>query len=89
MRNRCPKCDHGEVLHIPNPRDSDFDAMALGGASIGFFTSEAIGTLQAYVCLKCGYTEFYVGDVGGLIDEVEKIAGARVLRAEERSTPYR
>jgi hypothetical protein len=42
--------------------------------------------LQAYVCMRCGYTKFYVTAIGAL--DRSKVPGARVLRADE-GTPYR
>jgi predicted nucleic-acid-binding Zn-ribbon protein len=85
-RHRCPKCDHGEVLYVPAPRDADFDRMAIGGRRSAWDGGEN-GGLEAYVCRRCGYTELYVGDVGAI--DVTRIEGARVLRAELPDTPYR
>jgi hypothetical protein len=45
--HRCPKCQHGEVLHVPEPRDSDFDRLALGGSK-NLWGSTANAGLEAY-----------------------------------------
>jgi hypothetical protein len=29
--HRCPKCKHEKVLHVPEPKDTDYDRMAIGG----------------------------------------------------------
>jgi predicted nucleic-acid-binding Zn-ribbon protein len=81
-KHRCPKCDHGEVLHVPEPRDTNLDRMAIG-ADQGWYSITPIGQLEAYVCMKCGYTELYVRDVGAI--DLKKLPDARVLRAEARS----
>jgi predicted nucleic-acid-binding Zn-ribbon protein len=83
--HRCPKCHHGEVLHIPEPKDTDHDRLALGGPR-NVWTTTPNGQLEAYICCKCGYTELYA-DLGAI--DVSKIAGARLLRAQVPDTPYR
>ena len=88
MRNhyRCPKCDHGEVLYVPEPRDQDYDRMALGGMR-SVWSGNVNAALEAYVCLKCGYTELYVQRPREI--NLDKIDDARVLKAEDGTGPYR
>jgi hypothetical protein len=74
------------VLHIPVPRDSDLNRMAIGGR-LSIWSGETNGGLEAYVCMRCGYTELYVADVAAI--DVSKIEGARMLRAVKPSSPYR
>ena len=74
MRNtqRCPKCDHGEVIHLPDPTDADGERVTL----LGTF---GVGGIEAYVCPVCGFTELYVCAPRAI--DVSKIAGARLLGA--------
>ncbi len=85
-RHRCPKCDHREVLHIPEPRDSNTDRMAIGG-QLSVWTRATNGALEAYVCMRCGFTELYVRDVRAL--DLSKLDHARVLKADDAGEPYR
>lgn len=41
---------------------------------------EEVGTLQAYVCRGCGYTELYTAQASAL--PVDKIPGARLLQGK-------
>ena len=84
-RHRCPKCDHHEVLHVPEPRDSNQDRLAVGG--VRRIWGNTVGELEAYICLKCGYVELYVRDIGAI--DAANLEGARVLTAEAPSDPYR
>jgi len=84
--HRCPKCDHHEILHVPEPRDTDFDRMALGGTR-SVWTGGVNGGIEAFVCLGCGYTELYVVDPRGI--DATKLTGARVLSAPRSDEPYR
>jgi predicted nucleic-acid-binding Zn-ribbon protein len=90
MRNthRCPKCDHGEVLYVPEVRDSNYDRMALAGrySLYSKWSASEQGGLEAYMCRECGYTEFYVREPASL--DVTRLKGARILSATPR-TPYR
>ncbi len=84
--HRCPKCQHHEILYVPEPRDTDFDRIALGGLR-SVWTGGANGGLEAYVCLGCGYTELYVVDPRGI--DSNKLTGARILTAARSDEPYR
>jgi len=84
---RCPKCENAEILHVPEPRDTDFDRMALGGVR-SIWSGGVNGGLEAFVCLGCGYTELYVVDPRAI--DVTKMTGARVLTGPKRDDdPYR
>ena len=74
--HRCPKCRHGEVLHVPNPRDTNHDSMALGHLSIWGGVN---GAIELYMCMGCGFSELYFQEPQRV--EVAKLEGARVLRA--------
>ncbi len=76
---RCPKCEHGEVLHVPKVMDSDFNQHALGVRMTLLMKREMVGALQAYVCLGCGFVEWYVDDAAAI--EIKRLEGATVLRA--------
>lgn len=64
----CPKCRHNHILRIAAVPDQDGDhgtknfQIAVTFAGKGWFggdrTSTA-GTLYAYVCRRCGFTELY------------------------------
>lgn len=81
---RCPKCHHPEILHVPEPRNSDHDYPALGVRE--GFLKDVIGVMEAYACLGCGFVEWHVQDVATL--DVKKLKGASVLRATPEP-PYR
>jgi predicted nucleic-acid-binding Zn-ribbon protein len=79
----CPKCAHREVLHVPNIADRDdrdeVRPLALHVKHLDWKDIE-VGTLEAYVCRGCGYTEMYT--VGAAALPADKIPGARLLRAK-------
>ncbi len=83
--HRCPKCQHAEILYVPEPRDSDLDRPALG-SRVGAFSTAVTGQMEAYACLGCGFVEWYVKDVARL--DVSQLKGASVLRAATPA-PYR
>ena len=86
--HRCPKCDHGEVLYIPELRDSNYDRMAVAGRYSVYskWSPAEQGGIEAYMCRACGYTELYVREPDKL--DASLIKGAKVLSAGPRS-PYR
>ena len=86
-RHRCTKCDHDRILHVPDPRDTDQDRMAIGGIR-SLWSNSANGALEAFTCMKCGYTELYVKSPGE-IDMTKLSDGARVLGPADRGDPYR
>ena len=81
--HRCPKCQHDRILYIAQIADrygehADSDAsvpMKVAhytkqlGTILGFAatTSARSGELEAGVCARCGYTEFYVKQPGDII----------------------
>jgi predicted nucleic-acid-binding Zn-ribbon protein len=82
--HRCPKCDHDEVLYVPELTNTDHDRMTVSGG--GGFT-RSLGDFEAYLCRKCGYSELYVNDAGAL-DVAQLPNGSTVLKALPR-TGYR
>jgi hypothetical protein len=52
--HQCPKCQHHEILKGPAPYE-----MALGGLRSAW-TGGVDGPLEAYLCLHCGFMEFYL-----------------------------
>jgi hypothetical protein len=63
--------------------------MALDSSS-GDFPGEFNGEFECYVCVECGYTEFYVKHPWAL--KPDALPGATRLKAglkAGRSTPYR
>lgn len=83
--HRCPKCDHHEVLYVPEVRDSDHDRLAMAGRT-SLWTSEEQGGFEAYMCRACGYTELYVREPQKLDETL--IKGAKILSSGPRN-PYR
>jgi len=81
----CPKCGHGEVLFIPQVADRDdrdqVRPLALHVMHYDWKDVE-MGTLQAYVCRGCGYTELYTQNAAAL--PVDKIPGAKLLKAKKK-----
>jgi predicted nucleic-acid-binding Zn-ribbon protein len=79
----CPKCAHREVLHVPHVADRDdrdvVRPLALHVQHLDWKDIE-VGTLEAYVCRGCGYTEMYTA--GATTLPVDKIPGAKLLRAK-------
>jgi ribosomal protein S27AE len=81
---RCPKCEHLEILFVPHIADRD-DRDGVRPLSLHVkhhdWKDEEIGKIQAYVCRACGYTELYTAHADAL--PVDKIPGAKLLRAKE------
>ena len=79
----CPKCGHGEILHVPHIADRDDSdsvrPLMLYVKNLDWKDVE-IGKIEAYVCRGCGYTELYTVQASAL--PVDKIPGARILRAK-------
>jgi predicted nucleic-acid-binding Zn-ribbon protein len=79
----CPKCRHDEILFVPRIADRDdrdnVRPMVLHVTHLDWKDVE-VGTLQAYVCRACGYTELYTENAGAL--PVDRIPGAKLLRAK-------
>jgi hypothetical protein len=82
--HRCPKCDHGEVLFVPQLADRDDDdkirPLVMHVVEFGWKEDSEFGRLQAYVCRGCGYTELHTEKAGLL--PVDKIPGAKILKAK-------
>jgi predicted nucleic-acid-binding Zn-ribbon protein len=77
----CPKCGHREILFFPRVADRDdrenVRPLTLHVVHLDWKDIE-VGTLQAYVCRDCGFTELYTAGAASL--PVDKIPGAQVLR---------
>jgi predicted nucleic-acid-binding Zn-ribbon protein len=82
--HQCPKCGHGEVLHVPQIADRDDQdlvrPLSLHVQHLDYKDVE-LGKLEAYVCRGCGYTELYTVHASAL--NPSKLHGARVLRRGE------
>jgi rubredoxin len=82
--HRCPKCQHGEVLFVPQLADRDDDErirpLVVHVVEYDWRDDAEFGRLQAYVCRECGYTELYTEKAGLL--PVHKIPGAKILTAK-------
>jgi predicted nucleic-acid-binding Zn-ribbon protein len=76
----CPKCGHGEILFLPHIADRD-DRDNVRPLSLFVrhydYKDVEMGTLQAYVCRGCGYTELYTLNAAAL--PVDKLPDAQVL----------
>jgi ribosomal protein L37AE/L43A len=82
----CPRCQHGEILFIPRIADRD-DRDTVRPLSLHVLHYDwkdvEMGTLEAYVCRSCGYTELYTHDAAAM--PVDKIPGAKVLKAGKKA----
>jgi predicted RNA-binding Zn-ribbon protein involved in translation (DUF1610 family) len=91
----CPKCQHNHILKVAAVPDLDGDngiknlniAVTFAGKGwLGDDKTTTAGTLYAFVCRRCGFTELYT-DAPGLIP----IDGRYVkeLVGPEPEGPYR
>jgi predicted nucleic-acid-binding Zn-ribbon protein len=82
--HRCPKCQHTEVLFVPQLADRDDDdrirPLVVHVVEYDWREDAEFGRLQAYVCRSCGYTELYTEKAALL--PLEKIPGAKILKAK-------
>lgn len=64
----CPKCHHDRILFIRDVLDQGGGPAHLthvpGGTFFGMKTVERAGKQVAYVCRRCGYTEYYTLGAG-------------------------
>lgn len=81
--HRCPKCQHDRILYILQIADRYGDTSnqeqsvpmkiahyqkSLGSVfGLAMTTTERAGELEAGVCARCGYTEFYVKSAADII----------------------
>jgi predicted nucleic-acid-binding Zn-ribbon protein len=83
----CPKCAHREILFAPRVADRD-DRENVRPLVVHVhhydWKDDEHGVLQAYICRGCGYTELYTAHAGDI--PVDKIPGARILRADPAGT---
>jgi predicted nucleic-acid-binding Zn-ribbon protein len=84
-RHLCPKCSHNRIAHVPTIKDADHDRMTVGPLSV--WTGETTGDFEAWICLGCGYTEFYVKRPEAL--RIDQLEGATVFESDPREGPYR
>ena len=77
----CPKCNHQEILFLPQLADRDDDdnvrPLVFHVVHYDWKDDVEVGKIQAYVCRGCGYTELYASDVHKI--EPDKIPGAKIL----------
>ncbi len=82
--HRCPKCNHDEVLFVPQLADRDDDdkirPLVVHVVEYGWRDDAEFGRIQAYVCRACGYTELYTEKARLL--PADKIPGAKILKAK-------
>ncbi len=63
----CPTCRHKGAIHAPSVLDSSAEGrsnMAIIQPSL--WSSKTEGELEAYICQKCGFVEWYVKDPSSL-----------------------
>ena len=80
----CAKCQHKEVLFVPQiaDRDDEDRIRPLSVHVVHFDWKDDIedGIVQAYICTKCGYTELYTAQPDKL--DIAKIPGAKLIKGE-------
>jgi predicted nucleic-acid-binding Zn-ribbon protein len=78
----CPKCKHNEILFCPKIADRDDDdtvlPLSLHVVHSSYRDDQEFGHLQAYVCVKCGFTELYTTGIEKI--PMDKMPGAKLLR---------
>lgn len=90
---RCPKCSHREILKAPliDRGKTGYTPAAvatvreklLGGMYVDV---HPVGSIDAYICRGCGYTELFVSDPSEIPDDAD---GVTVLRPDESDGPFR
>ena len=76
--HRCPKCAHHEILYLPQLTDTNHDVLAVAIVETKA-TGERTecGQFEAYICRRCGFTEFHARQAS--LIPTDDIAGAKVL----------
>ena len=83
---RCPQCDHAVVLHVKRvfPRfdgnDGRYSATLALYNKFGIMSTK--GEVEAYVCDRCGFIEFYA------VSPIE-VDGVNVCRLGDAPGTYR
>jgi predicted nucleic-acid-binding Zn-ribbon protein len=76
----CPKCGHREILFVPHIADRDdrdvVRPLNLHVRHLDWKDIE-VGTIQAYVCRGCGFTELYTAKADEI--QADAIPESRVL----------
>jgi predicted nucleic-acid-binding Zn-ribbon protein len=97
----CPKCE-GRKLYVVDPVKQPDPArvarplvpatgLVLSEGAEAVLPVEA-GTFQAWICAKCGYTEFYARDANEVLEILAQLRnqGVRIVENESVSKgPYR
>ena len=81
--HRCPKCQHDRILYIAQVADrigehpnvetatpmkvAHYRKQVAEILGVALTRTERAGELEAGVCARCGYTEFYVKSPGDII----------------------
>jgi hypothetical protein len=84
VREPCPKCSHGRFLvvasvAVPDATDTwRLVTMPVVCGHVGD-VRESAGTFHAYVCLSCGYTEWYATSLPALEKLASRVPGTRVI----------
>ena len=80
----CPKCQHKEILFVPQiaDRDDDDSIRPLSVRVVHFDWKDDVedGIMQAYICLNCGFTELFTSQPSKI--DISKIAGAKLIKGE-------
>ncbi len=70
---KCPKCGSTEILADAKAIDrgdgnwqADFTVATFGKPEALIFKEKHTGTVSAWVCAQCGFTEFYADSPGSL-----------------------
>jgi predicted nucleic-acid-binding Zn-ribbon protein len=85
MRNgrRCPKCQHGVILHLKRVA-GELVYMARPGSDAGVTWRRATPR-EAYICRACGFTEYYTLDLESIPVDGDLVA----LLDADHDGPYR
>lgn len=84
----CPKCQHDEVLFLPELSDQADFPLSLHALvrHHPFRAPTRWGKIEAYICRRCGYTELYTQNPAQI--PLDVVPGTRVITSK-KSDPYR
>jgi predicted nucleic-acid-binding Zn-ribbon protein len=102
----CPKCACTKIYVVDEVRQPDHDsanliypmhvtAFALPASEVGLTTGNdhrtMVGTFEAWICSRCGLTEWYAKNVGDAFERILESGRKVHVRVVERphGTPFR
>lgn len=89
---RCPKCNGRRIWRIQEfQTESDttkgWTLPVVYGRRTATGGEQSVGTFDAWICAKCGYTEWYASGLEALTADPDK--GVHLIDAEPPEAPFR